>query len=644
MNPLGGGMGSALARCNNCRMRAFTLTTYEPEVQSELFRLGHSNMLANVFSAVVLRTLMSVAVWNAVPAQSLGIWLGASVPSILAAVVLWWAFRAQANPSHVPSAKTLTAWMWGHAAVMGLLGLSSGMIGVLLGANTVLNLLIACAFVGSAAYSVAGNSTHDLLAFALTVLLGGSAMSVFVPNGYGEYALYMIGATWLYMSVLCVAAYHSHKTVVNSIRLRLANQSLAQQHARAAAQAEQANRDKSEFLAATSHDLRQPVHALLLFVEALRQQRQSATVQSVLTEPRTPDAQDALIGQIAAAGQAISTLFNDLMELSRLESGAEKAMPSAFEMTPFLRQCIAGVNAQAQGKGLSLRLVVAKPARAVMVNTDRVMLARVVVNLLTNAIRYTERGGVLVSLRLRTQTDATTPNWPATALELAVWDTGIGIDPTQNERIFEPYVQLSNEERDRQKGLGLGLAIVRQCLKLMQLDIAVTSQPERGSRFAIRLPDWRHLPAEASADQVNVEPDARQTQGLAGRRLLLVDDDAMVRNAQKALLDGWQMDLRITANAEEALRLTKDWPGWNPDYILCDFRLPGSKDGVVLLNELLEIYPQAIGILQTGERAERVQAEAEDAGYVVLFKPVLPAQLAATLTAVLPVSSPATLP
>ncbi len=125
-------------------------TAYEPDVQSELFRLGHSNMLANVVSAVVLRTLMSIAVWNAVPALSLGIWLGASVPSI--------------------------------ATVMGLRGLSSGMIGVLQGANTVLNLLITCAFVGSAAYSVAGNSTHDLLAFILTILLGGIAVSLFVPR------------------------------------------------------------------------------------------------------------------------------------------------------------------------------------------------------------------------------------------------------------------------------------------------------------------------------------------------------------------------------------------------------------------------------------------------------------------------------
>ena len=475
-------------------MQAFWLTHYEPEVQSELFRLGHRNMPANVISAIALRVLMVLAAWDIVPHERIWFWLAVSLPSIVASIALWLVFRRDAKRSDPPSPATLRRWMSWHALCMCLLGLSSGTIGVLFGFDPYLDLLIACAFVGSAAYSVAGNATHDLLAFFLTILVGGSAISFYIPNAFGEATIHMIAMTWLYMSILCIAANHSHETVINSIRLRLANAALAERNAHSAARAEQANRDKSDFLAAASHDLRQPVHALLLFVEALRQHQHSIAVPHDRRAGR--QAQTALVGQIASAGQAISSMFNELMELSRLESGSEQARIQPVALVPVLQQCIDHLQMQSNQKTLRLRLRVSRSASTAVINTDRALLVRVLGNLLSNALRYTEHGGVLLSLRLR----------PGRRLELAVRDTGIGIDTSQYERIFNPYVQVGNPERDRNKGLGLGLAIVRQCLHLLDLPLQLRSTVGRGSCFWLEFAQWRN--ANLQPTQVPL-PDPR---------------------------------------------------------------------------------------------------------------------------------------
>lgn len=611
-------------------MHAFRLIRYEPEVGSELFRLGHRNMPANVISAITLRAVMVLATWDIVPHARIYFWLAVSAPSIVCSLALWWAFRRDAaRPGPTPPAQ-LRRWVVWHAVCMGLLGLSAGTIGALFGFHPHLDLLIGCAFVGIAAYSVAGNATHDLLAFFLSVLTGGLAMSFFIPNAFGEASVYMIALTWLYMSILSIAARNSHGTVVHSIRLRLANAALAERNARTAALAEQANRDKSEFLAAASHDLRQPVHALLLFVEALRQNRQGP-VGPGSAAPRGPD-QDALIGQIAAAGQAISTMFNELMELSRLEGGAEQARIQPVALAPLLQQCVDALQALATQKDLHLRLRIGHRARAAVVETDRALLARTVSNLLSNAVRYTERGGVLLTLRQR----------PGGRLELAVHDTGIGIAPSQHQRIFEPYVQVGNPERDRSKGLGLGLAIVRQCLRLLGLEMHLHSTVGHGSRFWIAFDRWRTIeqaPAPVPASQA----DALAVRSLAGRRVLLIDDDAMVRTAMQTILGDWGVELRtLSAISDETLQELGDGD-WRPECVLCDYRMPGSRNGIGILDALTDVFPGAVGVLQTGERAEQVQSEADDAGYVVLYKPVGAGPLASTLAAVLRSTGPAPL-
>jgi CheY-like chemotaxis protein len=259
-----------------------------------------------------------------------------------------------------------------------------------------------------------------------------------------------------------------------------------------------------------------------------------------------------------------------------------------------------------------------------MACTDSILLERIVGNLLSNAIRYTEVGGVLLTLRNA---------HGSKGLWLEVWDTGIGIEDSDRVQIFNPYVQIGNAERDRSKGLGLGLAIVSHLVTLLGLQFELKSQPQRGSCFRLYLP-FGICTVQQSAD---AEPQRRVSPvspaRLQGRRILLVEDDPMALQAMQILLGGWGVDLRC-ASLGDASVLAHCSADWTPECVLCDFRLPGVLDGIAVLGLVLDRYPDAVGILQTGELAKRVMAQAEEAGYMVLFKPIDPIILGSTLNAI----------
>lgn len=280
---------------------------------------------------------------------------------------------------------------------------------------------------------------------------------------------------------------------------------------------------------------------------------------------------------------------------------------------------------QARLKGLALDACANAVLERAVVRTDGVLLGRIVDNLISNALRYTARGRVLVTLRWRR---------PDT-LWLDVWDTGIGIAPENASRIFDPYFQVENRERDRGKGLGLGLAIVRKTADLLGCGIDLCSIPGRGTRFRVTLPcadlvPWRPPQITDTTSSVH---------DLGGRRLLVVDDDPMVREAMRLLLVSWGGEVKLAQDSDECrAMLWRD--DWIPDCAICDFRLPGRDNGLDLLNALVDRYPGMVPILQTGELNPELREMAEDAGYIMLTKPVAPQLLAMTLSAVLQDAAP----
>jgi signal transduction histidine kinase len=301
-------------------MRAFWLTAYEPAIQTELFRLGLRNLLTNAAADAILPCVLAAGVWHAVDHDTVWRWWACAMGADGLAWLTWLAWRHKRELAADQLGGHLSAWQWTHLATVSLMGASWGYAGVLfVPALPVHNLLVIAGFQGVLAYSSASNASHDLLAFVVSLVCAGLVMTQYVPQAMLHTDVYMYLMLWLFLGALCIVAFHSHRTILISIRLRLDNEALARKNADIAAQAQQASRDKSTFLAAASHDLRQPVHALLLLIEALRAKERAG---GDTTAQADGDAERrVLIDHIALAGQSIGSLFNALMELSRLESG-----------------------------------------------------------------------------------------------------------------------------------------------------------------------------------------------------------------------------------------------------------------------------------------------------------------------------------
>ncbi|MDD2811282.1 hybrid sensor histidine kinase/response regulator [Rhodoferax sp.] len=589
--------------------------SYPPAVEQELFLLGYRNLRAHAVGHTGLSLLVAAGAWMAAPHALVLGWLGWMLALTLIFFMGLWMFKALPHAQPFPHA-LLQRWKNTHLWMVTLPGLGWGSIGFLfVPGEQVNNLMVMTSFAGALAYSAVSNA-HDLRGFVVSVTLASVLLLSQIPAAFGDHAGAVAGMCLLYLSVMAWVARNAHLTLIDSIQLRLANERLAQKNAEIATRAEQANRDKSEFLAAASHDLRQPVHALLLLIEAYRQQVPQA-------------AQHPLILNIATAGQSIGTLFNALMELSRLESGMEQPVLAEFELAPSITRILARSRPEAERKGLALRSHVSPRAMPLTLCTDKLLLERILGNLVSNAVRYSARGGVLLGLR---------PVPGGDGFWLEVWDTGLGIAQQDQTRIFDPYVQVANRERDRTKGLGLGLAIVRHASQLLGLGLTLRSRLGRGSCFRLHVPAALCvMPSHALVPSLDAAQQLTQTlmvTPLTGRRVLLVDDDPMIQQAMQALLGSWGIDLRcaLTGDASAVQVCGTDW---QPECVLCDFRLPGAMDGIEMLDYLQDCFPQSVGILQTGELVQTVQARAEEAGYLVLFKPVAPAVLAATLGMVL---------
>ena len=640
-------------------MKNFWLTDYEPEVQIELFKVGQRLAMRSALSATALMIVILIMVWPHSSSLEKLIYAAICLLAIGLRLVSWRQFLAMAKglgasaegqprreteapnqqwrkPLAMPwSAKLARRWQWQSALGMALQGSATGAVGLFFSEHALMNMLLICSYCATLSYALVANSSHDLPAFFMGLGFGGAVMSIFLPHAFHEAAIYLLPLNLFLLVLLCSAGVGSHRTFVYLVRLQISNANLAISNDLAAKRADRANQDKSYLLAAASHDLSQPVHALMMFVESLKQYRRDHRSETLPSG--TGGEEDHLVNQIANASRVIGAMFNDLMELSRLESGVQVPQSSQVLLAPLILQCIETTRPDAALKAVQFRVRFSTACRTAAITTDRLMLIRAITNLLSNAIRYTERGKVLITLRAMPSLEGTgnalgRENLRAKMLVLSVYDTGVGIPPEHLKQIFEPYVQLNNAARERNKGLGMGLAIVDRCLRLLKLPVQVTSSLGKGSRFWIEMPHWENVSSTMLEAQ---EPDALHVASLQNRTVLLIDDDDMVREGLGSLMQAWKVDFKAFPRWDEAVKLALDQSGWCPDLVLCDYRLPGSIDGIALLGQMLAEYPTAIGLLQTGERPELVQPEADEAGYVVLLKPVAPFLLASTLGALL---------
>jgi len=362
-----------------------------------------------------------------------------------------------------------------------------------------------------------------------------------------------------------------------------------------------ANRAKSRFLAAASHDLRQPMHALGLFVTQLN---------SRIQDPENR----RLTGRIEAAVTALQSLLDALLDVSRLDAGVVTPNLTAVPIEPLLKRIEDTFAPDATEKELRFRVV----RSGLAVKSDPVLLERILINLVANAVRYTERGGILIGCRRRGGT-----------VRLEVWDTGVGIAPEHQSAVFQEFYQVGNPERDRQKGLGLGLAIAARLARLLGARIDLRSVPGRGSGFAVELPR-----AEAARERAVISEPVALDDRLRGACVLVVDDDTLVREALTGLMEQWGCEVIAAADGAGALAAVEALGAKRrrPDTVLCDYRLPAEETGGEVIRRLRErLGPDLPAALITGDTAPERLREAREAGVPLLHKPVQPARLRALI-------------
>jgi signal transduction histidine kinase/CheY-like chemotaxis protein len=362
-------------------------------------------------------------------------------------------------------------------------------------------------------------------------------------------------------------------------------------------QLELANQAKSRFLAAASHDLRQPLHALGLFVAQLRAHMSTGE-------------RNRVIERIEASLAAMSELFNSLLDISKLDAGVMGKDVSEFPIARLLTRIEATFAEAARQKGLSLRVV----ACDAWVRTDFILLERILFNLVSNAVRYTSRGGLVVGCRRR-----------GAQLRIEVWDTGVGIPPDQRRNIFGEFYRLGESDRDRQAGLGLGLAIVDRLCRLLDHPIALTSISGRGSRFSVMVPTVA-VRAEVAEPRA---PFGAQLDVSHGKLVVIIDDDPLVLDGMHGLFRSWGCDVVIGGTESAVLNglAVHDRP---PDLIISDYHLANGRSGIEIIGQLCSAFGSPIpAFLISGDINPDRLHEARASGYHLQHKPVDPMMLRA---------------
>jgi signal transduction histidine kinase/CheY-like chemotaxis protein len=375
-----------------------------------------------------------------------------------------------------------------------------------------------------------------------------------------------------------------HKDFVETLRLRFENTELL-------ARAEKASTDKSRFLAATSHDLRQPLHALDLFLGGLKNR---------LHVKENVD----LLLQAQASSSALRELLNALLDVSRFDAGEVEVQKEVVPLMTILRECYAEFLPEAQEKGLQLRL---HRCPDYYVETDPVLLLRVLRNYISNAIHYTDSGTILLGARKC-----------AGNIKIGVWDTGKGIAKKQQEHIFDEYYQIDNPERDREKGLGLGLAIVSRVSQLLNYPVGLQSTLGKGSYFHITVPIYEGEVVDVAATDEAISEDM-----LTGLFVLVVDDHQPILNGMRTLLRDWDCEVLLGKSGDEILQELRAFDYPTPDVMVIDYRLRKEETGVEVIHAIRAFFDADVpAILMTGEATNNIEDIALEHNALFMRKPI----------------------
>jgi two-component system, sensor histidine kinase len=362
--------------------------------------------------------------------------------------------------------------------------------------------------------------------------------------------------------------------------------------------AEQANIAKSKFLAAASHDLRQPLHALSLLTGTL--------------DKHVDDNQQSrmVLRRINRSVKDLENLFMALLDISKLDAQVVKPEFENFPIQRVITNLESDWIETAHEKGIKWQSK--GNAKNVIAYSDPILLVRILTNLISNAVKYTELGKVILGLQTQ-----------KTDIEIYVEDTGPGIPKNKQEEIFQEFVQLHNPQRNRELGLGLGLAIVKRLTSLLEYTISIKTEVDKGSRFSIHIP-YGDVEKVNTAETNSLKQMMR---GFNGLRVLVIDDEENILIGMKSILENWDCQVISAASCEQAISLM-DNKQQIPELILADYRLTENKNGLQVISQIRQHCGNDIpALIITGDVAAEQLSKIDDAGFSVLHKPVAPARL-----------------
>lgn len=566
---------------------------------ARLLDMTHERLVFSV-GAVPLVWLPFVAwlVWLGQDARALAAWTVLYFAAALAMRRQRRAYRADA--ARLAPGAMVGRWLPAVHRTVGLHGAGLAVPAVLTAGQAPFEFTVLLLI--SIAAIMAANATHQtpvLSAFQRFFAVGWGSCVALIPWSFPAHWPFVLPLALLYTVAIYRHALIAHRFFLQQVQLEEDGKHLAERYRLAKEQAEQALAEKNRFLTTASHDLRQPVHAMGFLIESIAHRNRDAALVPALEDLRS-------------SVRSMNLMFNSLLDLSKIEAGVVGTQLGAVPLGPMLDDVATLFREEARLRGLALRLRL--PAGGATVQADAALLRQSLVNLAHNALRYTQHGGVLIGARRRGS------HW-----QLEVWDTGIGVAGTDKARVYSPFYRDEFAWRVDSAGHGLGLAVVARCAELMNASYGLSSIEGRGSRF------WLRLPA-AAAGEVPALPrplsaGASAARGLAplSGRCLVVEDDPQVAAAWRSLMQAWGVDVRCAASSREAFDVLD--AGFRPDAILCDQRLRSGESGFELLKELFTRCPEAGAAMVSGEFASEELRRAERDGYLVLRKPLEPAQL-----------------
>jgi signal transduction histidine kinase/CheY-like chemotaxis protein len=388
---------------------------------------------------------------------------------------------------------------------------------------------------------------------------------------------YFEGHEFAYMSFLLSIVLAAHfffannmyKNIVSAIRQRFLNEELIKKLEKQTLIAEKANMEKSRFLAATSHDLRQPLHSLSLFL-------------TVLNSKLTTEEQRQLLKKTQRSQEVLSTQLNSIIEMTQVDAGETVLNPTGFWLVPFLEDIVEEFKLLARQKSIELKVRLVD----CYVYYDAILLARVIRNLISNVLQHCPNSTLLVALRKR-----------AGRAELCFIDNGPGIPEKDQKHIYSEFFQLNNPERDRNKGMGLGLAIVKRLVELLNVSIELKSQLGKGTCFRLGLTQ-QDMQTESTGLLESLESEEHKVVNVASNEaslfIIVVDDDADILEAMRSVLKMWHHEVLLAPNLSVLMaQLNQDsYP--MPDLLMVDYRLAENKTGVEVVSQVRTFFNKKI--------------------------------------------------